>query len=34
VTRFGRGALARARTLLASGTEDTSSMAGRPRLED
>jgi DNA polymerase-4 len=34
VTRFGRGALARARTLLAAGTEDTSSLAGRPRLED
>ncbi|HMB69378.1 MAG TPA: DNA polymerase IV, partial [bacterium] len=34
VTRFGNGALARARTLLSAGTEDTSSMAGRPQLED
>jgi len=34
VTRFGKGALARARTLFAAGTEDTSSMAGRPQLEE
>lgn len=34
VTRFGRSALARARTLLAAGTEDTSSLPGRPGLED
>jgi DNA polymerase-4 len=34
VTRFGRTALSRARTLIADGTEDTSSLPGRPRLDD
>ena len=34
VERFGRNALARARTLLASAAEDTASLEGRPRLPD